>query len=200
MEVFTEKELTIIQNNEFLIDKNKVLEKVKKIFSECGNRLAEEIEFNNPQIKKRFAELPLKISQGENYHGLPYIVMDYPRYFQEDATFSYRIIFLWGHYFNFSLHLGKKAIDTAVLVKNWDKIQEYPVFICVHSSPWEHYFQFSYFKKAKSLTLEDASTHLEKYQFIKLSLKEEFNQTDDLPDLTIRNFQTLAQFLGYNRN
>ncbi len=46
-----------------------------------------------------------KISKGENYKGLPWIVLDYPRLFGREDVLAVRTLFWWGHYFSVTLHL-----------------------------------------------------------------------------------------------
>ena len=40
-----------------------------------------------------------KISRGENYRGLPYLILDYPAYFSQKDIFAFRTMFWWGHFF-----------------------------------------------------------------------------------------------------
>ena len=47
-----------------------------------------------------------KISRGENYKGMPYLILDYPRIFDGEDVFAFRSMFLWGHFFSFSFQLS----------------------------------------------------------------------------------------------
>lgn len=46
-----------------------------------------------------------KLSRGENYLGLPYMILDYPAVFDKENVFAIRTMFWWGHYFSITLHL-----------------------------------------------------------------------------------------------
>ena len=46
-----------------------------------------------------------KISKGENYRGLPYVMLDYPRLFGREEVLAIRTFFWWGHGFSVTLHL-----------------------------------------------------------------------------------------------
>ena len=46
-----------------------------------------------------------KISRGENYKGLPWVMLDYPRVFGKEDVYAIRTFFLWGHAFSVTLHL-----------------------------------------------------------------------------------------------
>lgn len=46
-----------------------------------------------------------KISKGENYQGLPYVMLDYPRLFGREDVLAIRTFFWWGHSFSVTVHL-----------------------------------------------------------------------------------------------
>jgi hypothetical protein len=46
-----------------------------------------------------------KISRGENYRGLPWVMLDYPRVFGREDVLAIRTFFWWGHSFSVTLHL-----------------------------------------------------------------------------------------------
>ncbi|TDW99319.1 hypothetical protein EDB95_0328 [Dinghuibacter silviterrae] len=54
-----------------------------------------------PELGGRFP----KLSRGENYRGLPYLILDYPAVFDRVDVFAVRTLFWWGHYFSLTLHL-----------------------------------------------------------------------------------------------
>ena len=84
--------------------------------------------------------IPPKISRGENYEGLPWVMLDYPRYFKVNEHFAIRTFFWWGHFLSISLLVkGKLAadwqwekLDTA-LMKDW--------YLCCSTDAWQHHFR-----------------------------------------------------------
>jgi len=46
-----------------------------------------------------------KISRGEQYRGLPWVMLDYPRAFSREDVLAIRTMFWWGHTFSVTLHL-----------------------------------------------------------------------------------------------
>ena len=46
-----------------------------------------------------------KISKGEKYKGLPWVMLDYPRIFGKEDIMAIGTRFWWGHYFSVTLHL-----------------------------------------------------------------------------------------------
>jgi len=198
MNFFSDNELHTLKNSEFLHIKNKVLDKIRNKLSETGQKLVKEIKSDFPDIHKRFSRESPKVSKGENYHGLPYMVLDYPRFFEKGYTFSFRITFLWGHYLNCSLHVEGNMIDIHSMEKRWATISKQQVYVCIHSSPWEHYLTDPYFKLSSSMDVNEFKDHFEKNHFIKIASRLEFDQMKNLPDLAIGEFKSLLQFLEPN--
>ena len=50
-------------------------------------------------------DLGPKISRGEHYRGLPWVMLDYPRAFGKADVLAIRTMFWWGHEFSVTLHL-----------------------------------------------------------------------------------------------
>lgn len=84
-----------------------------------------------------------KISRGENYRGLPYLVLDYPRVFEQENVFAVRTLFWWGHFFSITLQLsGSYKIAAAQnLASAYRQLRRDGFFICISEDPWQHHFE-----------------------------------------------------------
>ena len=79
-----------------------------------------------------------KISRGENYKGLPYLILDYPRLTSEEGLFFVRCFFWWGKYFSITLQVSglyKEKYERLIL-SNPEKLSDYKMFI--GDDPWVH--------------------------------------------------------------
>ncbi|MFO0415353.1 MAG: hypothetical protein ACK50E_06835 [Bacteroidota bacterium] len=96
-------ERKLISDPEWILAKNEVIQKVSSLFGELSG------QFNsNPltlQLPEEVRSIPPKISKGEQYKGLPYLMLDYPRFFETEHVFAIRSFFWWGHFFSSTLHL-----------------------------------------------------------------------------------------------
>src|SRR4051812_18837239 len=100
------KERNLIENAEWIYLKNSALQKVMDLFGALQPALEAHpltMEFSFPEgcIQKGG-----KISRGERYKELPYVILDYPRHFSKADIFAFRTMFWWGHYFSATLHLS----------------------------------------------------------------------------------------------
>ena len=88
-----EKELLILQDTDFLLTKTTVLEKINELLGQTREELKESVENSNFSFPNGIDLLNGKISKGENYKNLPYMVLDYPALFTTKTVFAYRTMF-----------------------------------------------------------------------------------------------------------
>lgn len=79
------------------------------------------------------------LAGGENYRGLPYVVLDFPRYFTRDEFLTMRTMFWWGHYVVFSLVLkGPWLPDALDRIRKAGRVLEAAtVEVSVADDPWD---------------------------------------------------------------
>ena len=111
-------EMALVQDAEMILTKNSILGKVVELMAGLAGeyrglladscKLIADREEGKADSYKLIAEIERlgpKISRGENYKGLPYVVLDYPRVFGREDVLAVRTMFWWGHYFSVTLHL-----------------------------------------------------------------------------------------------
>ncbi|MCM5529974.1 hypothetical protein [Parasegetibacter sp. NRK P23] len=131
-----EKELVL--NTEWLFAKRRIIDKVCTLFGSLSDSYrAHALQSSLPITL--FSISP-KISRGENYQGLPYVMLDYPRIFGKEDIFAIRSFFWWGKGFSIHLHLQGKYVEQYrdVVLETGAK---YGWLISRHSSPWEYDFE-----------------------------------------------------------
>lgn len=170
---FTEAENTILQNQTFLPLKQQAIEKVISLMA----TLREDIDFTWQEHGYKW-QIPctpdsVKISRGENYRNLPYVILDYPRKFARDDVFAFRSMFWWGHFFSYTLHLQGHSLakfrpyllDTLPYVrKNWNDVH-----LGVGKTPWQYHFGPANYQLITHLSSEKIAEIINHHEFIKLS-------------------------------
>ena len=109
--LFTSTELKTLHNSKFFEIKASATKKTDAMLAGVRDTLKKEIEKNNFRFPKEVDVRMGKIFRGENYNGLPYLVLDYPKHFSKDSVFAFRALFWWGNFFSFTLHLQGKALE-----------------------------------------------------------------------------------------
>lgn len=137
---FTSYEKRIMKDTEFLLAKREITIKITKIFEELAKTLSSEPFYKTLPDALKINFQGAKISKGENYMGLPYLVLDHPRFFDKNNVFTFRAMFWWGNGYSFTLHLQG---DFLKLIKpgsfSAEKFSK-PTYISAGSSPWEYHY------------------------------------------------------------
>jgi hypothetical protein len=96
-------ELQLVTDPGWILTKNGIIQKVYDLFGSLSasyEALAKELA-----VPEELLLVPPKISRGEQYKGLPYVMLDYPRCFGKEDVLAVRTFFWWGNYFSCTLHL-----------------------------------------------------------------------------------------------
>jgi hypothetical protein len=175
----TEKELNILEDTEFLLTKIEVLRKVRALFIDTRGGLTK-IVSNSPFKFPAGMDLTKgKISKGEHYQKLPYMVLDFPGLFTAESIFAYRIMFWWGHFFSATLHLQGLALNQyrSEILKDLKRLIPKKVYIGVGDSPWHYHYEHDNYVPLDENHLD----LINGMDFIKLSKKIELRAWNELP-------------------
>jgi hypothetical protein len=95
-------------NSDWILTKQRIIEKVYQLFGSLSLEMQSSIMRMQRLLPAEILQSSPKISKGEQYEALPYVVLDYPRCFSKEHVFAIRTFFWWGNYFSISLHLKGK--------------------------------------------------------------------------------------------
>jgi len=170
---FSDKELRQIADVEFLLSKVQITEKVVLLFGCVRDELKKEIEMADFLFRKDADITSGKISKGESYRHLPYVVLDYPKLFSNQSIFAFRTMFWWGNFFSLTMHLQGKALENyrENLLNNIQKIKNSGLYICVNDSPWEYHQEKDNYLSCNSLEDKELEKIINEKEFVKLSTK-----------------------------
>ncbi|MBA3901915.1 MAG: hypothetical protein H0X62_17220 [Bacteroidetes bacterium] len=101
----TPQEKQIIFERDFFFTKAAVIQKVQILFAEVRQGLQKLVDEHPNILPEEVNKSHFKISKGENYKGLPYVILDYPAYYTKEDVFAFRAMFWWGNHLSFSFHL-----------------------------------------------------------------------------------------------
>ncbi len=122
-------EMQLVNNSAWILTKHRIIEKVYLLFGHLSDQMQVYLAERREVLPPELFQLPPKISRGEQYESLPYVVLDYPRVFSKEDVFAIRSFFWWGHYFSVTLHLKGKfrvqyqqAVSAAIAAKKLEGI------------------------------------------------------------------------------
>src|SRR6478736_9176793 len=85
--------------------KHEVMQKTNVLFNSLGQKLSQ-----SEIIPASLQSHHYKITRGENYQQMPYMVLDYPQIQHKEFKIVLRIMFWWGHFISCQL-----IVQTAIL-------------------------------------------------------------------------------------
>lgn len=188
----TAYEHELVLDAEILHAKNNIIKKVYQLFAEVSDAY---VEGASQKLSPGKVGVAPKISRGEQYLGLPYVMLDYPRNFARGNTFAIRTFFWWGHFFSIHLQLSgeyqqkhapniMKAIESGEF-NGW--------FVGVHENEWHHHFEQDNYTCVSNGKID---FDLSQSSFIKLAKKIPLNEWDNVKLFLTENFRKLISFCG----
>ena len=191
-------EMELLRNSEWILTKNLVVKKAQRLLEEVQQNISDYTKQNPGMFPAEVIAIPPKISRGENYRGLPWLMLDYPRYFEKENIFAIRIMFWWGHFFSSTLHLSGryKEQHTSSIINRYDTLFESEFHTCINDEQWHHHFEKENYLPVKHFTAEEFNSHIRKRSFIKLSKELPFSQWDKTITLLSENFTEIMKWLS----
>ncbi len=137
-------QLLLLSDTSFFIQKKLVTERIIEMFGQLESEFATVIEKYASVLPEPVLRRRGKISRGENYRGLPYVILDYPAYFGKEGVFAFRSLLWWGHPLSFTFHLSGCYSDQFIAdffsaLTSFDK----DIKICINNDQWEHHQEAS---------------------------------------------------------
>jgi len=190
----TNEDLLLLNDPDFLLRKVRIIKKIEKLFEETRFTIKSFLVENNFNLPKQIYLKTGKISKGENYKSLPYLVLDYPSLFTNEDTFAYRTMFWWGNFFSCTFHLQGKSLANyrSNLFNNFKKLLGKNIYICVGETPWEYHYE----KENYVLLNNSHKQFFNECDFLKLSKKVELKDWESLPIFSTEFFKQLLEVLN----
>src|SRR5690606_19467623 len=134
---FTEKELEFINDSEFLRVKQAVTTKIHSLLRKTEASIKYAIQSENLLLPSNLLVKAGKISKGERYQDLPYQVLDYPRFFNQEDIITFRTMFWWGNIVSCTLHIQGASLDQyrEGIIQHLEKMEASDTYFCVGDTP-----------------------------------------------------------------
>jgi hypothetical protein len=192
------KETQLVGNADWILTKNQILQKVKLILEDVQSKQQDFFKDQPSILPAEVIAIPPKISRGENYKGLPWLVLDHPRYFGKEDHFAVRSMFWWGNFFSITLHLAgtyKRNYERKA-VAGFPLLKDEAFYIGVGADLWEHHFETDNYLPLKDMNEESFKAHVAHRPFIKLAKKLSFEQWNETGDNLFISFRRLMLWLA----
>ncbi|MDE3214431.1 MAG: hypothetical protein KGM98_14460 [Bacteroidota bacterium] len=133
----------LILDKEWILTKRTVMHKVSGLFGQVQSGYRQILlgKEDLPGILDNGKKDAGKLSRGENYEGLPYVMLDYPAKFSREDIFAVRTFFWWGNFISLTLLLSGKSVDAhRFLPEGLALLADRSFYVGIHEDPWKHDF------------------------------------------------------------
>ncbi|MEP7166235.1 MAG: hypothetical protein ABI741_16150 [Ferruginibacter sp.] len=193
----SDKELSLVINAEWILTKQIIIDKVYHLFAEAIPVIRSQVLNERALFPAEVISSVPKIYKGENYLQLPYVMLDYPRCFNKENIFAVRTMFWWANFFSITLHVSGYHVNVVRenLLKNRELIGS-EFFIGVNENQWEHHFEVNNFLPCGQLNKEQQIKLFEQNDFIKLALKFDLHEWNNIPALLHEGYKKIAALIS----
>lgn len=132
------EEWTAAASPGYILTKNNVMAKAQSLLGHVCTQVRQAVAAGALQLPVPIHDP--KISKGERYKELPWVMLDYPRLFAKHDIFAIRSLFWWGHGFTCCLHLSGESLQRLlpVLCGNIASLQQQQWWVYAGTDEWQH--------------------------------------------------------------
>jgi hypothetical protein len=183
-------EQQLVSDASWILTKTGIIEKVYVLFGNLSERYKQVPLLH--QLPSETLLVSPKIARGENYEGLPYVMLDYPRSFGKEDTFAIRTFFWWGNFFSISLQLKGKYLEqyAGVIQQNLAQTDIDELWINVGDEEWMHHF-----RSDNMMRIGDHQQSISNKKLLKLAVQYKLNEWDEVEMKLATSFQQLLDLL-----
>jgi len=188
-------ETELVNDTQWIFTKQIIIEKVSRLLGALQVRYQNLLEDNKDLPEELLLRKGAKISKGENYNGLPYLILDYPAIFGKEHICAVRTMFWWGNYFSISLHLSGRYFIGQNSFNEWlPFLIENEFFVCINENEWEHHFSALNYINAHELNDQQIAKIKEKL-FFKAGKKIALTEWEAAPKFLEKTFKEMIGLL-----
>jgi hypothetical protein len=192
-------EMELVNDADLILTKNAILKKVNQLLGNLQAKQQEVVRLQARGLPEKVSGTSPKISKGENYKGLPYLILDYPRYFNHENILAVRTMFWWGNFFSVTLHLSgdtKKEAEEK-LIASFQTLREKGFFCYRNEDQWEHHFENENYRLLSEMSKNDFEKAVREKPFIKIANKISLQKWDDAEEILQGYFEEIIAMLAH---
>lgn len=189
-------EMELLNNSEWILTKNMIVKKAQRLFEEVQQNMVDYVNAQPGIFPGEVLYNSAKISKGENYLGLPWLMLDYPRHFKKENIFAIRTMLWWANFFSTTVHLSgtysRRFRHT--IINKYDDLVKNEFFICVHEEQWHHHLEKENYVAINELSKTYFTRQITNATFIKIAQKLDLSEWDTAINRLTENFIRISEW------
>ena len=193
----SQKEMDLVSNADLILTKNSILQKVNQLLGSLQAKQQQCIEMYSNKLPDEIITSSAKISKGENYIGLPYLILDYPKKFEKENICAIRTMFWWGNFFSVTLHLSgipKQEAEQKLIIA-YPLLKESGYYCYINQDQWQHHFEKDNYISLAAISSTEFENLVREKPFIKLANKIPLEQWDNAEEILLTYFKLIIEVL-----
>jgi hypothetical protein len=188
-------EMELVNDTEWIFTKQLIIEKVSHLLGLLHQDYKKIIASQNGLMPELLLRPGGKISKGENYKSLPFMILDYPAVFNKEKIFAIRTMFWWGNFFSVSLHLsGNYFKSISNIAKATSFLKEKGFSVSLNEDEWQHHFHPSNFTNINELNSDEIKNLFQK-NFLKIAKRINLSNWGVAPQFLKETFTEIIEFI-----
>lgn len=173
-----------------------IVKKAQRLFEEVQQNIVDYVNAQPGIFPGEVLYSSPKISKGENYLGLPWLMLDYPRHFKKENIFAIRTMFWWANFFSTTLHLSGTYLRQFghTIINKYDDLVKNEFFICVHDEQWHHHLGKENYVAINELSKTDFTRQITNATFMKIAQKLDLSEWDTAIWRLTENFIRISEW------
>lgn len=193
----SEEEMELISNADWIWKKNRLMELTRDRLAGLQEAQWEALHTCAGAIPPEVVQIPAKISRGEQYEGLPWLMLDLPRYFVGGDHFAIRSFFLWGHGFSLVFYVRGRFRERWLgsVSRHYSRLKLAGWKRSMGEDPWQHHFREDNYRPINAMSEDEWNAWLKTHPFIKLGYIIPISQWHEMPFLLMEQYRLLCTML-----
>jgi len=190
-------ELQLVSNRDWILTKRSIMDKTVNMFSHIAETVQGRILNKAVVLPEEIRKASPKITKGENYLGLPYVILDYPARFGKADIFAIRSMFWWGNFYSCTLHLAGiyKLQFEANIMKHIQTAEQFGCCLGINEDPWQHHFDPDNYQAITALKISDINAIMAQQNFMKLAVKFPLQHVNEMPGILAQHILMMIDLL-----
>ncbi len=164
------------------------MQKTNVLFNGLGQKLSQ-LE----AIPSSYRNQNYKITRGENYKLMPYMVLDYPQIQDKEFKLVLRTLFWWGHFISCQLIVQTAQLHIEATAHNLAGKRK--TRLCTGQDVWNHDCKSEAFTKLKHLSAEQIQTYLQQQSHLKLASAHHINTFNTFDSIAVKQYEQWMETL-----
>ena len=191
----SEREMELVNNTEWIFTKQLIIEKVYLLFGQLHQDFKSIINKEKQFLPAEWQKPGGKISKGENYQMLPYVILDYPASFSKEQILAVRTFFWWGNFFSIALHISGENFKGRILSDEAiEFLKEKKFSVCINENEWQHDFDPTNFLSVDEID-DTTVKKLREKNFLKIAKKTGLTGWDSAANFLEETFEEIIAFV-----